>query len=44
DAIEYTPYEKHSIQVDKCTQCGLCIGECSYDAIHKVPLKEVAIS
>ena len=37
DAIPYTPYERHSIDTDKCTQCNLCIGECSYDAIRKVP-------
>ena len=35
-AIEYTPYEKHVIDTEKCTQCGLCIGECDYDAIKKV--------
>ena len=36
DAIAYTPYEKHVIDTDKCTQCGLCVGECNYDAIVKV--------
>lgn len=36
DAIAYTPYEKHVIDTDKCTQCGLCVGECHYDAIVKV--------
>lgn len=36
DAIAYTPYEKHVIDTDKCTQCGLCVGECHYDAIIKV--------
>ena len=40
DAIEYQPYQKHSIDTHKCTQCGLCIGECSYQAIKKVPLHE----
>ena len=39
DAIAYTPYEKHVIDIEKCTQCGLCLGECQYDAIKKVPLK-----
>jgi NADH-quinone oxidoreductase subunit F len=33
DAIPYTPYEKHTIDVEKCVKCGLCIDECSYDAI-----------
>ena len=37
DAIAYTPYEKHRIDTERCTQCNLCIGACSYDAIHKVP-------
>ena len=36
DAIAYTPYEKHVIDTDKCTQCGLCVGECDYQAIKKV--------
>lgn len=36
DAIAYTPYEKHVIDTEKCTQCGLCVGECNYDAIVKV--------
>ena len=36
EAIAYTPYEKHVIDTDKCTQCGLCIGECDYQAIVKV--------
>lgn len=36
EAIAYTPYEKHVIDTDKCTQCGLCIGECDYNAIKKV--------
>ena len=36
DAIAYTPYEKHVIDTDKCTQCGLCVGECDYKAIVKV--------
>lgn len=37
EAIEYTPYEKHHINVDRCTQCGLCIDVCDYKAIKKVP-------
>ena len=40
DAIEYTPYEKHVINTEKCTQCGLCIGECDYKAIVKVKNEE----
>ena len=39
DAIPYTPYEKHSIDIEKCVLCGLCIDECSFDAIRKVSLK-----
>lgn len=39
DAIPYTPYEQHTINVDKCVLCGLCINECSFNAIKKVPLK-----
>jgi len=35
EAIAYTPYEKHVIDTDKCTQCGLCVGECNYNAIVK---------
>lgn len=35
-AIKYTPYEKHVIDTEKCTQCGLCIGECDFSAIVKV--------
>lgn len=39
DAIPYTPYEVHTIDVSKCVLCGLCVNECNYDAIRKVPLK-----
>jgi len=39
DAIPYTPYQIHTIDVEKCVQCGLCIDECSFDAIIKVPCK-----
>ena len=35
-AIEYTPYQKHVIDPEKCTQCGLCVDECDYNAIKKV--------
>lgn len=43
DAIEYKPYEQHSIDTDSCTLCGLCIDECDYDAIVRMPLKEVKL-
>ena len=39
EAIRYTPYEKHVIDPSLCTQCGLCIDECDYNAIIKVPIK-----
>jgi NADH-quinone oxidoreductase subunit F len=39
DAIPYTPYEIHTVDMEKCVLCGLCIEECVYDAIKKVPLK-----
>lgn len=41
EAIPYAPYEVHTIDISLCVQCGLCIDECSYDAIRKVPIKEV---
>jgi NADH-quinone oxidoreductase subunit F len=33
DAISYTPYEKHAIDVEKCVKCGLCVKECNFEAI-----------
>lgn len=39
DAIPYTPYARHEIDIEKCVLCGLCIDECSYKAIRKVSLK-----
>ena len=36
DAIPYEPYEVHHIDTELCVKCGLCIDECSYDAIIKV--------
>jgi len=36
DAIPYTPYQVHGIDVEKCVQCGLCIEECKFDAIKKL--------
>jgi len=38
EAIPYTPYEVHTIDTKKCVLCGLCIDECSYDAIAKAEL------
>ena len=40
DAIPYTPYEIHTIDTEKCILCGLCIDECSFNAIRKVPKNE----
>ncbi|MCL2041099.1 MAG: NAD(P)H-dependent oxidoreductase subunit E [Bacteroidales bacterium] len=36
DAIPYTPYEVHSIDIEKCVQCGLCVEECEFGAIKKM--------
>mgnify|MGYP003623860322 CR=1 FL=1 len=36
DAIPYTPYDIHTINVTDCVLCGLCIDECDYNAIKKV--------
>ena len=41
DAIPYTPYETHTIAIEKCVQCGLCIDECHFNAIKKVSINEV---
>jgi len=41
DAIPYTPYQVHNIDMEKCVQCGLCIDECSFDSIKKVPVNTV---
>jgi len=38
DAIPYTPYEVHTIDVATCVLCGLCIDECAYDAIKKISI------
>ncbi|MDR0349386.1 MAG: NAD(P)H-dependent oxidoreductase subunit E [Tannerella sp.] len=40
DAIPYTPYKIHTINVQACVLCGLCIDECRYDAIKKVAVSE----
>jgi len=39
NAIPYTPYEMHTIDTEKCVLCGLCIAECSYEAVRKVAIK-----
>ena len=39
DAIPYTPYEIHHIDITTCVQCGLCVDECSFGAITKVSNK-----
>ncbi|GHT12148.1 NADH-quinone oxidoreductase subunit F [Bacteroidia bacterium] len=36
DAIPYTPYQVHTIDVDKCVMCGLCVEECGFEAINRV--------
>ncbi|MBP5278106.1 MAG: SLBB domain-containing protein, partial [Prevotella sp.] len=33
DAIPFVPYEKHTIDTERCTLCGLCIDECDFKAI-----------
>lgn len=38
NAIPYAPYQVHEIDIKDCVLCGLCIDECSFNAIHKVPL------
>ncbi|MDR2809679.1 MAG: NAD(P)H-dependent oxidoreductase subunit E [Tannerellaceae bacterium] len=38
EAIPYTPYEIHIIDVGRCVLCGLCAEECRYEAIQKVAL------
>ena len=38
DAIPYTPYIVHTIDTKACVLCGLCIDECSYNAIEKISI------
>ncbi len=33
DAIKYTPYQKHEIDVDKCIKCDICKQVCPEDAV-----------
>ena len=40
DAIAYTPYEVHVIEQEACVKCGLCVDECEFNTIIKVPVKE----
>ena len=40
DAIPYVPYEIPVIDTDVCVKCGLCIDECSYNAIKKMSVRE----
>jgi len=40
DAIAYEPYEVHTIDQDACVKCGLCVDECEFNTIIKVPVKE----
>ncbi|MCG8579752.1 MAG: NAD(P)H-dependent oxidoreductase subunit E [Bacteroidales bacterium] len=40
DAIAYEPYKVHSIDQEACVKCGLCVDECEFDTIIKVPVKE----
>ncbi len=35
DAIEYRPYEKHEIDINKCIKCDSCVQVCPSDAIDK---------
>lgn len=34
DAIAYNPYEKHEIDDEKCTRCGMCMIACQDDAVR----------
>ncbi|MFH1023066.1 MAG: NAD(P)H-dependent oxidoreductase subunit E [Planctomycetota bacterium] len=34
DAIEARPYEKHFIEITKCTRCGTCLAACKVNAIR----------
>ena len=42
-AIPYTPYKVHTIDISKCVQCGLCLTDCKYNAIHRVPINETVV-
>jgi NADH-quinone oxidoreductase subunit F len=34
EAIAYTPYERHVIDDEKCTRCGICFDVCQDDAVE----------
>ena len=36
DAIPYTPYQAHAIDVEKCVKCGVCVDECEFEAIIRI--------
>jgi NADH-quinone oxidoreductase subunit F len=36
EAIEFRPYEKHEVDDEKCTRCGMCLLVCQDDAIEVV--------
>ena len=36
EAIEFRPYEKHEVDDEKCTRCGMCTLACQDDAIEVV--------
>ncbi|WP_430809512.1 MULTISPECIES: NAD(P)H-dependent oxidoreductase subunit E [unclassified Carboxylicivirga] len=40
DAIAYEPYKVHNIDQDACVKCGLCVDECEFNTIIKVPVKQ----
>jgi len=43
DAIQYTPYQVHTVDVEKCILCGMCIDECSFGAIVACSKKNIIV-
>ncbi|MCD8260707.1 MAG: 4Fe-4S binding protein, partial [Bacteroides sp.] len=43
EVIPYTLYQVHTIETASCVLCGLCIDECHFNAIKKIPVKELVI-